>query len=51
MRVALKGHEIEHHLKASRAAYELSAEMTGGDENVKANLVRVRCICNMMTAT
>ena len=41
MRVALKGIEIGHHLKASRAAYELSAEMSGGaDDNLNRNLVR-----------
>jgi len=39
MRVALKGIEIGTHLKASRAAYELSAEMSGGaDDNLNRNL-------------
>ena len=39
MRVALKGIDIEKHLKASRAAYEMSGEMSGGsDENLQRNL-------------
>ena len=40
MRVALKGIDIEKHLKASRAAYEMSGEMsgTGPDENLQRNL-------------
>ena len=39
MRVALKGIDIEKHLKASRAAYEMSGEMAGGpDENLQRNL-------------
>jgi hypothetical protein len=44
MRVALKGIDIEKHLKASRAAYEMSGEMSGGsDENLQRNLVRAAC--------
>lgn len=43
MRVALKGIDIEKHLKASRSAYELSAEMNGSDDNVKKNLVCTPC--------
>ena len=46
MRVALKGIEIEKHLKSARAAYELSGEMSGGvDENLNRNLVRDPCCC------
>ena len=44
MRVALKGIEIEKHLKSARASYELSGEMSGGaDENLNRNLVRDPC--------
>ncbi len=51
MRVALKGIEIGTHLKASRAAYELSAEMSGGaDDNLNRNLVREPCARTTLSA-
>ena len=44
MRVALKGIEVEKHLMASRAAYEMSAEVAGTtDENLQRNLVGEHC--------
>jgi hypothetical protein len=42
MRVALKGIEVEKHLLASRAAYEMSGKLAGTiDENLQRNIVRL----------